>query len=96
MLYLIKRNSHVTFLFTVVLILSLFLTLKVGDPVEYISVVVESGDSIWDYANEYEDFHDMPNEYFVSWVVSKNELSTTNIIPGEALILPIEMSAIAD
>lgn len=96
MLQLIKRNSHVTFLFSVVILLSFIFTIRLGDPVEYITIVVENGDSIWQYANEYEELHNMPSDNFVSWVIAENDLSSTNIRPGEELVLPIDKSALAD
>jgi hypothetical protein len=96
MLQLIKRNSYIAFMLSVNVILSIVLTIKLGDPVEYITVVVENGDSLWGYATEYGEIHNMPSENFVSWVMTENNLSSAKISPGESLTLPIEISAIAD
>lgn len=55
----------------------------------YKSIVVQSGDTIWDYATEYAD-----NEYYDSYagyvneVVKINHLTNESITAGQSIIIP--------
>ena len=55
----------------------------------YKSIVVESGDTIWDYANEYahEDFYDSYDSY-IKEVIRINAMSDDSIQSGQYLIIP--------
>lgn len=56
---------------------------------QYVKVKVESGDTLWAMAEQYEDVN-MSTTEFVKWVREVNELQTTHIKEGQTIILPIE------
>ena len=55
----------------------------------YKSIVVESGDTIWEYAKEYahEDYYDSYDSY-VKEVIRINAMSDDSIMSGQYLIIP--------
>lgn len=55
----------------------------------YKSIVVESGDTIWDYAKEYahEDYYDSYESY-IKEVIRINAMSDDSIQSGQYLIIP--------
>lgn len=92
----IKRNSYFACLFFFVITFSLIFTIRLGDPVEYITVQIENGDSLWNLSEEYKSKHRMTNDGFIAWVVRENQLDNTELQPGEILILPIETIALSE
>lgn len=61
-----------------------------ADVSEYVEIEVTEGDSLWDYANEFEEYHNLSNNKFISWVEEENELSGKWIKPGQKLFLPVK------
>jgi cell division protein YceG involved in septum cleavage len=56
---------------------------------QFMKVTVESGDTLWAMAEQYEEA-DMSTTEFVKWVREANELETTHIQEGQTIVLPIE------
>lgn len=56
---------------------------------QFMKVTVESGDTLWAMAEQYEEA-DMSTTEFVKWVREANELKTTHIQEGQTIVLPIE------
>lgn len=57
---------------------------------EYIIVTVESGDTIWEYAEQHYKNSNLSKKQFVNWVITQNKLSEKHLYPGEELILPVK------
>lgn len=57
---------------------------------EYVKVIVKSGDTVWEYAEQYSNDSHLSKKQFVNWVLTQNELSGKQLFPGEELILPIK------
>lgn len=74
-------------LFLLILLMT-FTNLEKSDN-QYMKVKVESGDTLWAMAEQYEDANMSATE-FVKWVREANELQTTHIQEGQTIILPIE------
>ncbi len=58
---------------------------------QYMKVKVESGDSLWAMAEQYEEAN-MSTTEFIKWVREANNLETTHIKEGQTIVLPIEKS----
>ncbi|WP_455660611.1 cell division suppressor protein YneA [Pradoshia sp.] len=56
---------------------------------QYMKVKVESGDSLWAMAEQYEEAN-MSTTEFIKWVREANNLETTHIKEGQTIVLPIE------
>ncbi|MCR5393034.1 MAG: LysM peptidoglycan-binding domain-containing protein [Olsenella sp.] len=51
-------------------------------------VVVESGDSIWGLASEH-PVDGYSTSELVQWITEKNSLSSSNLVPGQAIEVPV-------
>lgn len=93
------KKLWVTHSYTILLILvscisTLFLSLQSGiKEEEYLKVIVKSGDTVWEYAEQYSKDSQMSKKQFVKWVLVQNELSEKHLYPGEELILPIKSTS---
>lgn len=54
----------------------------------YRSIVVENGDSLWDYAGEYGDSHYNSKQQYIQEVMQINGLSDDAITRGQHLVIP--------
>jgi cell division protein YceG involved in septum cleavage len=93
------KKLWATHSYTILLILvscfsTLFLSLQSDiKEEEYIKVTVKSGDTIWEYAEQYSNDSQLSKKQFVKWVLTQNELSEKQLYPGEELILPIKSTS---
>jgi cell division protein YceG involved in septum cleavage len=90
------KKLWATHTYTILLILvcclsTLFLSLQSDiKEEEYVKIIVKSGDTVWEYAEQYSNDSQMSKKQFVKWVLTQNELSEKQMYPGEELILPIK------
>lgn len=54
----------------------------------YTSYVVEKGDTLWDIASEYKTSEYTSNQEYIEEVITSNQLDSTEIYPGQLIILP--------
>ncbi|MDQ0214668.1 hypothetical protein J2S13_001065 [Oikeobacillus pervagus] len=69
-----------------------FVILQLDSEVEYQTILVKNGDSLWSLADDYHHLHLMKTEEFVEWVEAKNHLYSETIKPGDTLIVPIKVT----
>jgi cell division protein YceG involved in septum cleavage len=84
-------HSYTILLILVCCLSTLFLSLQTDiKEDEYLKVIVKSGDTVWEYAEQYSNDSHLSKKQFVNWVLIQNELSEKQLYPGEELILPIK------
>ena len=54
----------------------------------YVSIQVESGDTLWSIADEYVDGFNISKEEYISEVCSINEISQNDIHAGDYIVVP--------
>jgi cell division protein YceG involved in septum cleavage len=94
-----NREEHsISFIivFIVVFIL-MMITLKFllasADGSSYVEIKIESGDTLWAIAQQYEQQHSYSTEGFIDWVEENNSVLANRIFPGQTLVIPVEKDA---
>lgn len=59
-------------------------------PDKYMTITVQTGDTVWELAEQYAGLHTMSAYDFVKWVEEVNGIYEGRIFPGDNLLLPIE------
>ncbi|MBL4972749.1 cell division suppressor protein YneA [Bacillus halotolerans] len=80
-------------LFTVILsvvILLLSYTSSDQELNQYVKIKVQSGDTLWALADQVDDSKKINKSDFVEWVAEKNNLQTSEIQPGDELVIPLK------
>ncbi|MCO4850663.1 cell division suppressor protein YneA [Bacillus vallismortis] len=80
-------------LFTVILsavILLLSYTSSGQELNQYVKIEVQQGDTLWSIADQVTDKKKMNKQEFIEWVADKNHLQTTDIHPGDELVIPLK------
>ncbi|MHC0037104.1 cell division suppressor protein YneA [Pseudoneobacillus sp. C159] len=57
---------------------------------DFLSVTIVPGDTVWELAEQYSDKSGLSKKRFINWVLTQNEISETELIPGEDIILPVK------
>lgn len=85
-----QNNSYTILLIATSLIVSLVFAsgLKSANE-DYITITVQSGESLWKIADNFSDNHNLTNHEFVVWVEKENGISGGKIYAGEELVIPI-------
>jgi cell division protein YceG involved in septum cleavage len=85
-------HSYTILLILVSCLSALFLSIQSDiKEEEYIKVIVKSGDTVWEYAEQYSNESNLSKKQFVNWVLTQNELAEKQLFPGEELVLPIKV-----
>lgn len=85
----LKNYSFILVLLAMIAGAAIYFTFSLENEPTYQEISVKEGDSLWSLAEEYQDSHDMNTIQFIEWVQKKNNLITTNIIPGEQIVIPV-------
>lgn len=92
-----KQTSWSFVLIFAVLFVLAFFVMRVStasaDPSKYMKVTIHQGDTLWQIANHYEGKADMKRSQFIHWVETRNHVSSQRLIPGDKLVIPIEINA---
>ncbi|SEM49868.1 LysM domain-containing protein [Mesobacillus persicus] len=85
-----QNNSYTILLIATSLIVSLVFAsgLKSGNE-DYITITVQSGESLWKIADDFSNNHNLTNHEFVVWVEKENGITGGKIYAGDELIIPI-------
>lgn len=59
---------------------------------QYVKIEVQQGDTLWSIADQVTDKKKMNKQDFIEWVADKNYLQTTDIQPGDELVIPLKKS----
>ncbi|CAN2251414.1 cell division inhibitor during the SOS response [Bacillus vallismortis] len=57
---------------------------------QYVKIEVQQGDTLWSIADQVTDKKKMNKQDFIEWVADKNYLQTTDIQPGDELVIPLK------
>lgn len=77
-------------LFTVILsavILMLSYTSSGQELNQYVKIEVQQGDTLWSIADQVADTKKINKNDFIEWVADKNQLQTSDIQPGDELVI---------
>ncbi|MGZ7825351.1 cell division suppressor protein YneA [Bacillus subtilis] len=80
-------------LFTVILsavILMLSYTSSGQELNQYVKIEVQQGDTLWSIADQVADTKKINKNDFIEWVADKNQLQTSDIQPGDELVIPLK------
>lgn len=58
---------------------------------EYIHITVNTNDSLWEIAEQYQEEHQLSTSAFIAWVQSENGLSGDKIYPGDVIAIPVKV-----
>ena len=61
---------------------------------EYLKITVADGDTLWNLAEEYEEYHRLSHYEFIKWVEQNNEITASRIFSGKELMIPVKDSAV--
>ncbi|MFT9494338.1 MULTISPECIES: cell division suppressor protein YneA [Bacillota] len=89
---LINDNLY-TILYSILLFLFLLILIFQYKPVNesnYVRVTVEYGDTVWGFAKEYRENHNLDSSSFVEWVEKNNYIDAADIKPGQELFIPVK------
>lgn len=85
-----QNNSYTILLIATSLILTLIVASGLEfDDEKYITITVQSGETLWKMAEDYSEDHNLSKTEFVAWVEKKNGVSNGKIYAGDELILPV-------
>lgn len=86
-----QNNSYTILLIATSLILTLIVAsgLNLEDDDKYTKITVQSGESLWEMAEDYSKDHNLTKTEFIAWVEKKNGISDGKIYVGDELILPV-------
>lgn len=56
---------------------------------DYLTIKVEEGDSLWQFAETYADEHQLTPAEFIKWVKNANEIDET-IYVGDSIVIPVK------
>lgn len=83
--FVIAFGVALIFLFT-----SIVSAAKPVDMEDYVQVEVQSGDTLWEIAVKYDDFHGLSEHRFINWVVEHNDMTGKELFPGDVIHIPVE------
>lgn len=69
--------------------LILIFQLGKADPINYVQITVNEGDTLWQIAEEFSDKHKLSANEFITWVEQNNGISGGRIFPGDELVIPV-------
>ncbi len=78
------------FSFIVGIFLSLIAVTSHNDTNQYVKIEVRSGDTLWGIADQVNDSKSIDKNAFIDWVTEHNNLASTDIQPGEILVIPVK------
>ncbi|MCO7176272.1 LysM peptidoglycan-binding domain-containing protein [Sporolactobacillus kofuensis] len=90
-----KSTRGISFIILfVIMSVVLFFTLTntvAADQNKYKTITVNSGDSLWSIAENYQkENQNLSKQAFVHWVESKNGLISAHIVPNQKLMIPVQ------
>ncbi|WP_442599632.1 cell division suppressor protein YneA [Neobacillus sp. D3-1R] len=89
--------SYTILLLVVSCISALFLRLATDiNEEDYIKIKVNSGDTLWEMADQYTMDSKLSKEQFINWVVSHNKLVDKQLYPGAEIILPVKNNSLGE
>lgn len=59
---------------------------------QYVKIEVQQGDTLWSIADQVADKKKINKSEFIEWVADNNHLQTSDIQPGDELVIPLKRS----
>lgn len=57
---------------------------------DYLKITINSGDTLWEMADQYSIDSNLSKKQFVNWVVSHNKIEEKQLYPGVELVIPVK------
>jgi len=57
---------------------------------QYVTIKVETGDSLWKISEKYHGKYRMSQKQFIEWVATENELPANQLKAGEVIVIPVK------
>jgi LysM repeat protein len=88
------RNNAYTFLLIIFLFIGTIILINSNeDPAEYITIQINEGDTLWNIAQEYEEYTSYSTSNFIKWVkLNNNSIHTASLTIGKKIIIPVKKS----
>ena len=77
-------------LFTVILSAVILMLSYTSSGHQYVKIEVQQGDTLWSIADQVADTKKINKNDFIEWVADKNQLQTSDIQPGDELVIPLK------
>jgi hypothetical protein len=81
------------FLFFILLIgltFALTTTANGESEIDYVTITLSEGDSLWKVNEAYKEYHQFEFFQFVDWIEEKNQVRAESLKVGDQLIIPIK------
>ena len=86
---IIRKNSYLTFFFSLILLFSFYHILTLHENERQMSHVhIEKGDTLWTMAETFSG--DTPHQEWIKEIMEENGLSTPHIVAGQKIKIPRE------
>jgi cell division protein YceG involved in septum cleavage len=92
----IKENIYTILFILTLIIFGVSLVSQIEKETEYVSVEVKPGDTIWGFAEELEEHHNLSTNEFIKWVKNANFVFDGTIKVGQTLLLPIQETKLTE
>jgi len=89
-----KSYSYAIILFIISLLtaLSFYFRFEISNSNEFMSIIVDEGDTLWNIAEKLSSQHSLTTKEFVQWVEENNSIYGDRIYPGDKLVIPVAVS----
>ncbi|WP_338469430.1 LysM peptidoglycan-binding domain-containing protein [Niallia sp. XMNu-256] len=89
-----KNYSYAIILVVISIVATTIIKINLSTNHQYMTITVQSGESLWEISQRFEEQHGLSELQFIEWVEKNNGVSRDFIIAGNELTLPIPISPI--
>jgi LysM repeat protein len=86
-----EQHYYAIILFILSIFTAIVLIIQLGESenINYMTITVNEGDTLWRIAEDYSNEHTLTPKDFISWVERNNGILGERIFPGDELIIPV-------